>query len=245
MLNRDYAQPLELVGWMMEGVARNLECAAEAESVEDLFRRLEASEQLLRIDDSVEPTMYRCATVNQGEIETLRSIEQVVRLGRVRSIGTSTIEMEEGTLPTDGQQVHVDCTADGLHVGPGRPIFAGDTITLQQVRTCQPTYNAALVGFVEAVKGGDGTKNLLCPPNPYPTHATDWIGGTAISQRSEMVTMTDPEVGPWREASRLNAARGVMDHLDDPMVVAAAGRFTTFGEPAIENLLRLVASLNT
>jgi hypothetical protein len=243
MLNRDYTQPLDLVGWMMEGVARNLECAAEAESVEDLFRRLEASEQLLRIDESVEPTMYRCATVNRGEIETLQSIEQVVRLGRVRAIGTAAIEMEEGTLPTDGKQIHVDCTADGLHIGPGRPIFAGDTVTLQQVRTCQPTYNAALVGFVEAVKGDDATKNGLCPSNPYPTLASDWIRGTAVSQHSEMVTMADPEVGPWREASRLNAAGGVMDHLDDPMVMAAAGRFATFGEPAIENLRRLVATL--
>lgn len=244
LLNRDYTQPLELVGWMLEGVARNLECSAEAESFEDLFRRLEASEQLLRIDESVEPTMYRCATVNRGEIETLRSIEQVVRMGRVRSIGTTAIEMEDGSLPTDPRQIHVDCTGEGLHIAPGTPIFRDDTITLQQVRTCQPTYNAALIAFVEAVKGDDATKNALCPPNPYPTRATDWIAGTAISQHSEMVTMADPEVGPWREAARLNAAGGVMHHLDDPMVQAAAGRFAAYGEPAIENLRRLQATLS-
>jgi hypothetical protein len=243
MLNRDYTQPLDLVGWMMEGVARNLECAAEAESVEDFFRRLEASEQLLRIDETVEPTMYRCATVNRNEIETMQSIENVVRLGRVRSIGATEIELDEGSVPTDARQIHVDCTADGLHVGPGKPIFAGDTVTLQQVRTCQPTYNAALVGFVEAVKGDDATKNALCPFNPYPTLATDWIRGTAVSQASELATMADPEVGPWREVSRLNAAGGVLDHLDDPMVVAAAGRFEQFGQPAIENLRRLEATL--
>jgi hypothetical protein len=243
MLNRDYMQPLDLVGRMLEGVARNLECAAEAESVADLFRRLEASEQLLRVDESVEPTMYRCATVNRSEIETLRSIEHVVRRGHVRSIGSTSIEMDQGPVPTDARQIHVDCTADGLHIGPGRPIFAGDTITLQQVRTCQPTYNAALVGFVEAVKGDDATKNGLCPYNPYPTLATDWIRGTAVSQASEVATMSDPEVGPWREASRLNAARGVADHLDDPAVVSAVGRFSAFSDPAIENLRRLEATL--
>lgn len=243
MLNREYSQPLDLVGMLMEGVARNLECAAEAESVDDLFRRLEAAEQLLRIDQAVEPTMYRCATVDQRELAALRTIEQVVRLGHVRAIGTSEIVMAEGSIPTDARQVHVDCTADGLHVGAARPIFDGDTITLQQVRTCQPTYNAALVGFVEAVKGDDAEKNAICPPNPYPSRAVDWIPGTAVSQRSEIATMTDPEVGAWREASRLNAARGVADHLDDPMVASAAGRFARYGDAAVANLDRLAATL--
>ena len=40
----------------------NLEASAEAETVEDLFRRLEACGQLVRLDPTVEPTMYRCAT---------------------------------------------------------------------------------------------------------------------------------------------------------------------------------------
>ena len=242
-LNREYGQPLELVGQLMEGTARNLECAAEAESVDDLFLRLEAAEQLLRIDEQVEPTMYRCATVDSREIEALRSIEQIVRLGHVLSIGTNEIVLAGGSVPTDERQVHVDCTADGLHVAAARPIFAADTITLQQVRTCQPTYNAALVGFVEAVKGDDAEKNALCPPNPYPSVATDWMRGSAVSQRSEMACMSDPDVGLWRERSRLNAARGVADRLDEPAVSSAITRFGKYGEAAITNLQRLVAAL--
>jgi len=48
-----------------------------------LFRRLEACGQLVRLDPSVEPTTFRCATVSQDELVRLRSIKDVIRLRRV------------------------------------------------------------------------------------------------------------------------------------------------------------------
>jgi hypothetical protein len=236
MLDRTFAQPLELVSWLIEGVSLYLEAAAEAESVDDLFRRLEACRQLVRLDPSVEPTMYRCATVSDCELETLRRVEDVVRLGRVVQIGTERIELEHGSIATDRAQVHVDCSAAGLHVAPGRPIFAGDRITLQQVRTCQPTFNAALVAFVECARSDDPEKNRLCPPNPYPDSALDWMAATRISTRAEGMWLSEPDVAAWLEGARLNAARGIGDHLAEPKVQAALGRFAANTEPAIANL---------
>jgi hypothetical protein len=99
MLDRANAQPLDLVSSLIADVAYQLEAAAEAESVDDLFPRLEAKGHLIRLDERVEPTMYRCATVSTGELEQLRSIENVVRQGRVRSIGTNQIVLENGTFP--------------------------------------------------------------------------------------------------------------------------------------------------
>jgi hypothetical protein len=241
-LNRAYAQPRDLVAQLMDGVAGNLEASAEAESVEDLFRRLEAGELLIRLDRSVEPTMYRCATLSQLELDALSTIEHVVRQGRVRQVGSDRIELEEGTIPTDGRQVHVDCTADGLHRAPARPIFEPGRITLQQIRTCQPTFNAAVVGFVEAAKGDDETRNGLCPPNPYPTAAIDWLSGSVISQGAERGWMADPDMGPWLERSRLNAAHGIGDHLDEPLMQSAMARWMNCGDPAIANLQRLLAA---
>ena len=75
----------------MEGLARSNEAAAEAEDVDDLFVRLDACGQLLRIDANVTPTMFRCATVNEGELERLRTIEHVVRKGHVVNVGTGEI----------------------------------------------------------------------------------------------------------------------------------------------------------
>jgi NAD(P)-binding Rossmann-like domain len=181
LMDRAFQQPLDLVTWLIEGISLCLEAAAQSEDVNDLFGRLEACGQLVRLDPAVEPTMYRCATVSQAELASLRRIENVVRLGRVVQIAPDRIVLEEGSIPTDGGQVHVDCSAAGLRLAPARPVFADGRITLQQIRTCQPTFNAALIGYVEASRHDDAEKNLLCPPNPYPDAATDWIQATCIA----------------------------------------------------------------
>jgi hypothetical protein len=239
LLDRKFTQPLELVASLIEGVSLNLEAAAHAQDVDDLFRRLEACGQLTRIDPDVEPTMYRCATVSQIELDSLRSIENVIRQGRVRHVGTDEIVLDEGSIATDRDQVHVDCTAAGLRVAPPRPIFEPGRITLQQVRTCQPTFNAALVAFVEASDRNDIDKNRLCPPNPYPDAATDWIPATCISQRAQETWGSEPDLAAWLQHCRLDAARGLADHMTDPAVQTALGRYAANAEPAIANLEKL------
>ncbi len=239
LLDRASTQPLDGLPLLMDALSRGLEAAANAEDVDDLFRRLEACGALLRLDPTVEPTMYRCATVSASEVEQLRTITNVVRQGRVVRIGTDEIVMKDGSIPTSSGQLHVDCSASGLRVGPGRPIFEPGRITLQQMRTCQPTFNAALVAFVETVRGDDATKNALCPANPYPSAAVDWIRATATSQQAEMAWFAEPDVMAWMERSRLNAARGLADHVGDPRMEEALARFAANGEPAIVNLARL------
>jgi hypothetical protein len=242
MLDRAHAQPLDLVTAILEDVAAQLEAAAEAEDVDDLFARLEANGHLIRLDERVEPTMYRCATVSTAELEQLRSIDNVVRLGRVRGIGTHEIVLERGTIPTDVGQVHVDCTAAGLRVSPGRPIFDDDRITLQQVRICQPTFNAALVGYIEASERDDAERNRLCPPNPYPTATRDWIGGTHISMSAQAAWNNDADLLTWLNGTRLNAVSAMIDHLGDPEMQSALGRYAANLEPGLANLEKLVAA---
>ena len=207
LLNRAATQPLALVSNLIEGVANELESAANAENVDDLFARLEASGQLLRLDPTITPTMYRCATVSDRELESLRRIENVVRKGRVVHISADAIQLDEGSVPTDAGQIHVDCTADGLKVAAARPIFEPDHITLQQVRTCQPTFNAALLAYIETARDDDDEKNRLCPPNPYPSANTDWIAATSIAQHALGEWQTQPDLVTWMRGARLDAAR--------------------------------------
>jgi NAD(P)-binding Rossmann-like domain len=241
LLDRAFQQPLELVTWLIEGVSLYLEAAAEAEDVNDLFGRLEACGQLVRLDPAVEPEMYRCATVSQAELGSLRRIENVVRLGRVVHIAADQIVLEEGSIPTDGGQVHVDCSAAGLRLSPGRPVFADGRITLQQIRACQPAFNAALAGYVEASRDDDTEKNLLCPPNPYPDAATDWIAAICIAHRALATWLADPDLSAWLEGARLNAARGIGEHLTDPRMQSALARMFANAEPAVQNLQTLQA----
>jgi hypothetical protein len=241
LLDRAFQQPLELLPRLMEGVSMYLEAAAQAEDVTDLFRRLEACGQLIRLDPGVEPAMFRCATVSHDELLNLRQIENVIRLGKVTRIGPDRIELANGAVPADGGQVHVDCSAAGLRTKPARPVFNGGSITLQQIRACQPVFSAALTGYVEATRYDDAGKNLICPANRYPDAAADWIPVTRTAQRAEIIWATDPDVSAWMQRSRLNATCGMADHQEDPQMKSAIARYFTNIEPAINKLGVLMA----
>jgi hypothetical protein len=241
LIDRAFMQPLELVGSVIEGLSLSLEAAACAENVDDLFRRLEACGQLIRLDPTVEPTMYRCATISQAELQSLRLIENVVRKGRVLRIGEDRIVLEAGSIRTDADQIYVDCTANGAPRAPARTIFGPHRITLQAVRTCFPTFNAALIAFVESAREDDVEKNRLCPPNPYPSTAVDWIATTSISQRVQMTWSGEPDLMEWLERSRLNVARGINAHSSELQMQAALARYAANSEQAIEKLESFLA----
>ena len=137
----------------------------------------------------------------------------------------------------------VDCTAYGLRRVPAVPIFQPGRITPQPVRACQPTFNAALVGHVEASYSDDDTKNSLCPPNRYPNAATDWLRNAAISQTAQQRWGEDAELSAWLESARLNTARGLSGHFDEPAMVTAVTRLITHAEGSVANLDRLAATI--
>ena len=242
LLNRAFQQPLELVGSLIEGISLTLEAAAQAEDSADLFARLEFRDVLLRLDPTAEPTMFRCATVSTHELRALRLIGNVIREGHVVHIGPDRIELQHGSVPTDVTQVHVDCSAAGLRVAPARPIFEPRRITLQQIRSCQPTFNAALIAFVEAARDDDEAKNRLCPPNPYPSSAFDWIPVTYNSQRAEARWLRESDIAAWLENAQLNVSRGLAAHISEPHVRSAVGRFMENVGPALERLKSLVTA---
>jgi hypothetical protein len=242
LLDRAFQQPLTLLPRLMEGVSLYLEAAAQAEDVSDLFRRLEACGQLIRLDAGVEPTAFHCATVSQDELVSLRSIRNVVRLGRVTRIGPDQIELAEGSVPADRGQVHVDCSGSGLRTKPARPVFNGSVITLQAIRACQPVFSAALTGYVEATCD-DARKNLICPANQHPDAAADWIPLICTAQRAEIIWATDPDVSSWMQRSRLNATCGMADHQEDPQMKSALARLFDNMEPAIGKLETLTAGI--
>lgn len=63
-----------------------------------------------------------------------------------------------GRCSTGLRCLHVDCSAAGIPSHPSTPVFDGDRITLQWVRTCQPTFSAAFIGFVESTFTDEETK---------------------------------------------------------------------------------------
>jgi len=242
MANRAQVQPLELVTDTVDGVSRGTEASAAAESVDDLFARLEACGQLLRLDPTVGPTMYHAATLTVAELELLRTIENVVRLGRIKAIGALEVVLEQGTVPADGGQLYVDCSAAGLGRAPARPIFEPGRITLQCISTVFPTFNAAVIGYLEATRRDDlVAKANLSPTNRYPDAAKDWIPNMRGQLESLRLWNEQPDMAAWLGSSRLNIARGMFEKAGEARMAEAITRLLTYSEPAVANLERLGA----
>ena len=237
--DRAHFQPLEQVGAIMEGIALDAEAGAQAANIDDLFERLEASGRLVRIDPSWPATMYRGTMLSARELEALRQIADVVRLGRVRRIEADRIVLERGETETGRDVLHVDCTALGLNNAPATPIFQPGRIVLQQVRHLSPSFNAALIGFVEAHRDDDADKNRLCPPNPYPSSIEDWPRMMSRTWRTEGRWLSEPDLSAWVAESRLNLLRALPDHVAEPSVQAAVKRYLTHVRAAIERLRQL------
>jgi hypothetical protein len=110
---------------------------------------------------------------------------------------------------------------------------------LQQVRHLSPSFNAGLVGFVEAHRDNDEDKNRLCPPNPYSSSIEDWPGMLSRTWRTEGRWLSEPDVSAWVAQSPLNLLRALPDHIDEPCVQAAVKRYLTHVSAEIERLRQL------
>jgi hypothetical protein len=234
--HRRHFQPLDLVAETMEAISLDAEAAAQADDIDDLFARLEASGRVIRLDPSAPATMYRITMLGPSEIDRLREIGDVIKLGRVRRIEADRIVLEQGEAESSSDVVHVDCTAHGLRNAPATPVFQPGRIVLQQVRHNSPTFNAALIAFVEAHRDEDADKNGLCPPNPYPSSIEDWPGLNSRTWQIEQRWLGEPDVAGWIAASRLNLVASLPDHAAEPRVMEAVTRFLTHVGPAIERL---------
>ena len=224
---------------MIEGVSLYLEAAAEAEDRNDLFRRLEDCGQLLRLDPRTTPTMFRCATVSRVELDALRTIEQVVRKGKVRGIGPTTSPWTKVRYrPAAGRFTSTVRLRAYPCRGPG-PSSNQGALPFNKSESCQPILSAALAAFVETSRTHDEERNLLCPANPYPNDAEDWVRTTLIAQEAQ-VRWSEPDIYAWLEQSRLNAARGLGDHRADPNMQTSLHRLLTNQTGAIDNLTRLL-----
>jgi hypothetical protein len=211
VLNRANFQPGEaFFARFCKSIADQVDAVVQAESVDDVFRHLEACDELRRIDPRVTPGAYHCAILSDAELEQLRRISDVVRLGRVTSIDADVIRLDHGTIPTGASTLHVDCSAAGIPTHPGTPVFDGDRITLQWVRTCQPTFSAAFIGHVEATYGDEAEKNHLCTPIVPPTVPLDWLRMFQVELATRARWAADPGIGDWLAATRLDPVSGLI-----------------------------------
>ncbi len=237
MLNRAVVQPDPLVAFGLVGAT--MAAAAAAESLDDMFLRLEAADVMLRIDTSVVPTMAKTPTLGIWELELLRTIEHVVRLGRVKSVTSHEIVLDNGSvaLPPDSLVVH--CAASGLAYPPLVPLWAPDMIRLQTIRIGFPCFCAALAGYVEATRDDDRERNRVCPPNTLPDTTKTWAEMQVRGTLAARAFGAEPDIAAWANACALNPGRVLPSQRDNPAVQAATTRVAEHVEAGLARMTEL------
>ena len=234
ILNRAFFQPGQ--ARTFSGVVMQLEAMVASESVEEVFERLEAEGEMLRTDRDVVPTMMKGGTASVREVEQLRRVDNVVRLGHVESINRDQIVLENGSIPTTPGHLHVHCAASGLSDNAPRTIFTDDTITLQLVTRVGLTLSGALQGFLESTGRATDEKNRLCPPTVMPHTPFDYLRVVMAGISTELGWQEAQDLQEWLDRSRLNLLSGLGENEDPATVRELQGRFFDSLFPALEKL---------
>lgn len=244
LLNRMQTQPgLEFFEHSMGGEAAKLAAFAQSKSIEEVFLKLEALGQVMRIDPAHNPTMFHYATISTGEVELLRTIKQVVRKGRVLSIGPDAMTLAQGEIPMDPGTLYVDCTASATTTSrTAGPVFQDDRIHIQLLRAPLVALSAALTAYVEVHGGDEANKNKLCTPVPFPQNLAGYARATHASMMNQYHWSQDKALRQWIRNSRLDGFGKMIADLDkaDAAKMEVMGRLRTNAMAAIANMPRLM-----
>ncbi len=237
MLNRAVVQPDPIVALGL--AADTMAAAAAAESPDEIFLRLEAAGVMLRLDTGVVPTMAKTPTLGAWELDLLRAVENVVRLGRIRQVTRREIVLDNGSVPLAPGSLIVHCAASGLRYPPLVPVWGPDKIRLQTIRAGFPCFCAALAGYVEATRDDDRERNRLCPPNTLPDSPADWARMQVRGAVAARSYGAEPDIAAWANGCALNPARILPSQRDDPPVRAAAARLADVAERGLARMAEL------
>jgi hypothetical protein len=237
MISRSVVQPDPTIFFGM--VADTMEAAAASASPEDLFYRLEDAGIMLRVDRSFAPTMAKAPTLATWELEQLRTIENVVRLGHIAQVDRGKIRLAEGEVTIADDALVVHCAAPGLKYPPRVPVWQPEVITLQAIRAGFPCFGAALLGYVEATRNDDYEKNRLCPPTSYGNSMAEWAKMNLYGTRAAMSFNSEPDIKAWADQVAINPARVPPGHAGSAALDDALSRVQAHMAPGLARLAEL------
>ncbi len=237
MLNRAVVQPDP--GVALKLAFDTMAAASEAESLDEMFLRLEAAGVMLRIDTGTVPTMAKAPTLGAWELDLLRTVERVVRMGHVRYVTESEIVLDGGALALDPGSLVIHCAASGLRYPPMVPLWQPDKIRLQTIRAGFPCFGAALAGFVEATRDDDRERNRLCPPNVFSDSLASWAQMQVRGTLATRMSRAEPDIEAWANGCALNPTRISAEQRTTSAVREAAARLAAVADEGLSRMTEL------
>jgi NAD(P)-binding Rossmann-like domain len=245
LVNRITTQPTEeFFAHSIGGVAKQMKALAEATSVDDLFERLEASGQMLRIDRSQTPRMFHYATMSEGEVAMLRQIKNVIRKGRVQAIEPEALVLAEGRVAMPPDTLYINCTASGVEPRANEPVFQPGKIVPQLVRAPLVTFSSAVCAYVELHYDSDEIKNKLCNIVPFPRNIGGYITSTITNMTNQVRWSQDKKLRNWMTNSRLDGFSKMTASIeeDEHEKIAILEELRNNGMAAMGNVKKLLAN---
>ena len=238
MYNRALIQPDPAI--FLGASADIVEAGMGAETLDEVMLRLEERGVVLRIDRTVTPTMAKTPTLATWELDQLRTLENVVRLGHIQTVDRGRLTFADGSVAVDKDAVVVHCAADGLKY-PGRvPIWRPEVITLQAIRAGFPSFGAAVTGYVEATRDDDAEKNRVCAPSVYGNSLQEWAQMIVFGSRNAATYTAEPDIKEWATGVALNPARIPPGYAPSPALDDATDRLARHGAPGLARLAELM-----
>ena len=208
LINRRYTQPgPDNFADIVANQVAQLKAAADAPSGDAMFEALGEDGYMLRIDESVVPTMFHYATISQGEVDELRRITQVIRDGRVTAIEPGRLLFGEAARNMPDDTLYIDCTASAVPFDDDRehgPQFRGDRIVLQPIQVPLVTLSAALTAFIEVHYDDDARKNALAAPAPLTDTPNTYPLGLLANLTNRGKWSQEPTIAAWLSQVRLD-----------------------------------------
>ncbi|MEO6414158.1 MAG: NAD(P)-binding protein [Pedococcus sp.] len=238
MYNRAMIQPDPAI--FMGAVADMMEAAVGAMTLEQVFLRLEELGVMLRIDRTVTPTMAKTPTLATWELDQLRTLENVVRLGHIQTVERARLTFADGSVTVAPDAVVVHCAADGLKY-PGRvPVWAPEVITLQAIRAGFPSFGAAVTGYIEATRDDDDEKNRICSPSVYGNSMQEWARMIVFGSRNAASYSAEPDIKEWATGVALNPARTPPGYSRSEALDEVNERLAKHAAPGLARLAELM-----
>ena len=148
-----------------------------ASSVKESFLNLEKAGSVGRLDPNGPfPKVFKGPTITKGDLDMLRTVKNVIKLGRVTSITLDEIVLESGrTIISHKDTFVVDCMAENIYgyldFEPDFQTFKPNLIELgPPAFLLNPSLTSTLIGYLEATFHDDSVKNSFIYHLPKQKH---------------------------------------------------------------------------
>lgn len=242
MINRLSTQPgakylSHTVDWQLS----QMEAAKTASSGEDIFLALEERGHMLRFDKDILPTKFVFPTISEGEVEKLRTIKNIIRIGRVSKVERGMLHGAKGNAPVPEDAMFIDCTASAATPKTPQPIWQEGRIIPQLLQVPLVSLSATVVGFIEAHYETDEQKNAVTNPCTITAEPNDYPMALLGNAMNRMLWSQQEPILEFLGKARLDPGTRIMAAMGeaDDATKAAAMKIRDATVAAVPNLQKL------